>query len=215
MRTPATLNLLAMLATLTLACCNAPTTPVDTGVEESPTPLPFPSFVVPEPSYRVFGEPADIFAAGGSELRVTPLNAVGRLRTTTEQGRLYGQAAVFVAVKVAIENVGSVPWDPKLGRWEGNPCFGVAPADEAIDFCPRSIYGGRCDFRYIRDVAWTKSPEFKESLLRPGAKRIGWMTFCVYAREPGQDQLRARDATGSYVFFAALGSEIWQFGLDF
>jgi len=214
MRTPATVSAMVVIAALTLGGCSKPASGIEETGQDSATPIP--SFEVPFPieENQSFGEPAEISAAGGSELQITPLRVVGRIRTSSDLGRVFPQSALFIAVKIKIVNSGSVPWDPKTSWLEGNPCFGVSPAGETLSRCFSTIYAERCSPSEIRDVSWVKIPAIKRSLLPPGDDRIGWMTFCVDARKAGQDPLSSGNAVGTYTFWATSGMRLTKWSID-
>jgi hypothetical protein len=215
MRTPSLVSAMVVVAALTLSGCSKPASGIgETGLDAA---TPIPSLEVPFPieESKSFGEPAEISAAGGSQLQITPLRVVGRIRTSSDLGRVFRPSALFIAVKIKIVNSGSVPWDPKTSGLEGNPCFGVSPADATLSRCFSTIYAEHCSPSEIRGVSWVKSPAFKRSLLLPGDERIGWMTFCVDARKFGQGPLSSGYAVGTYTFWATRGMGLtkWVFDL--
>ena len=193
-------------------------------VPEVPTPAP----TITPPEVGFIGGTLRIdprLDAEGVMLLATPVKVIGqivRLPDHDENGLsiVLPESKFYIAVRLRIENVGSVPWRRANGDPSFDPNFEVFLDDPSVDarWVRPSFTGCRMGSGSIL-LTWDKKPMLPRRI-NPGEIAVGWLTLCVKYSDALQRRMELRDVTGDYVLAVSclsavlIGCPIWRFRLE-
>ena len=160
----------------------------------------------------------------GVNLVVTPTKVVGRIVRPPSydvDGQLtVPESKFYIAVRLSIQNTGTIPWNQAQGDPSVDPSFNVFPEDPTVDArWVRPQYPACLIHDGSMLLAWEKKPKLPRRI-DPGDSASGWLTFCVKFTDSRQRQLERQDVIGDYVLSVnglsavLIGCPIWKFRID-
>ena len=157
-------------------------------------------------------------------LLATPTSVIGRIVRPPdydENGLItVPESKFYIAVRLNIQNIGSVTWKQVQGDPSFDASFYVFLNDPTVDArWVRPLFSACHMGAGSILLAWDKKPKLPQRI-KPGESAIGWVTFCVKYTDSLHRQLEQNDVIGDYVLSAnclsavLIGCPIWRFRLE-